>query len=298
MEIIHSGAGCDAAKQKMKKDAQDSSVEGSLKKIKHKFIVMSGKGGVGKTNVAVNLAFSLAQLGKKVLVLDADLNLANVDVLLGLTPKFNLHHVFLGEKRLEEVLIEGPGGIWILPASSGIMELADLTEEQKLYFLSEMEALGREIDVLLIDTAAGINSNVIYFNLVAQERLIILTPEPTSLTDAYALIKVLTNSHDVKKFRILVNNSQNEKEAIAVFKKLSTVADRFLNSLSLDYLGYIPFDQKLLKAVRAQRLVTDLYPEAPASLAFVELAGQINQEKTDFTQDGNIKFFWKKFLNM
>ncbi len=255
--------------------------------------VTSGKGGVGKSNIVTNLALSLARRNLKVLILDADLNLANVDILLGLTPKFNLHHVFTGEKELREVLIEGPGGIQILPASSGIMELADLTESQRLYFLTEMESLENEVDVLLIDTAAGINNNVLYFNIAAQERIVVLTPEPTSLTDAYALIKVLVNRHDLKRFRFLINQARSEKEALAVFKKLSMVTDRFLGSLSLDYLGYIPYDSKLPQAVRQQRLVSDIFPEAPSSRVFAKLAANLAGEKPLSKDDGNIKFFWQ-----
>lgn len=260
--------------------------------------VASGKGGVGKTNIVTNLAYSLARKGKKVLVLDADLNLANVDVLLGLTPKFNLHHVFLGEKRLQDILIDAPGGFQILPASSGIMELAELSEEQKLFFLSEISALSNVIDIMLIDTAAGINNNVVYFTLAAQEKVIVLTPEPTSLTDAYALIKVLSTRHDVKRFRILVNSARTEKEAIAVYRQLTLVADRFLDSLSLDYLGFIPYDSKLPQSVRAQRLVVDMSPRSNVSSKFFELADHIIQEAPAPQLDGNIKFFWKGLFNL
>lgn len=260
--------------------------------------ISSGKGGVGKTNVATNLAYSLAQKKKKVLLLDADLNLANVDVLLGLTPKFNLHHVFTEEKNLTDVLIKGPGGFWILPASSGVMEMGELTEDQKLFFLSEMENLGQDIDIMIIDTAAGINNNVIYFNLGAQERIIVLTPEPTSLTDAYALIKVLSTKHDIKKFRILVNIAKNEKEALSVFRKLSMVADRFLETLSLDYLGYIPFDQKLPDSVRKQKLISEIYPTSTACQMLKKVATQISQEEIDPKPDGNINFFWRDMFRL
>jgi len=258
--------------------------------------IASGKGGVGKTNLTANLAYSLAKAGQRVLVLDADLNLANIDVLLGLTPKYNLHHVFRGEKSLTEVMVEGPGGMLILPASSGIMELSRLTEEQRLYFLSEMEDLGQQVDLLLIDTAAGINENVVYFNLAAQERIILLTPEPTSLTDAYALIKVLSSKYGVKKFRVVVNMALSEKEAVGVFRKLTLVIDQFLDSLSLDYLGHIPYDDLLIKSVRAQRLVSELHPKSAASKMFVGLAHRIAGENPEPATDGNIKFFWQRLF--
>jgi len=258
--------------------------------------VSSGKGGVGKTNLTSNLAYNIAKTGKKVLILDADLNLANVDVLLGLTPRYNLHHVFQGERTMSEVMVEGPGGIMILPGSSGIMELANLTESQKLYFLEEMEEIGRDIDILLVDTAAGINDNVIYFNLASQERIILLTPEPTSLTDAYALIKVLSSQHDVKKFKIVVNQTISSHEALAVFKKLSTVCDQFLETISLDLLGTIPSDQHLTKAVRRQKLVSELFPEAESSKMFGRIVEQLLREEPEFEYDGNIKFFWQRLF--
>lgn len=257
--------------------------------------ITSGKGGVGKSNLTTNLAYALAKQGKKVLVLDADLNLANVDILLGLTPKHNLHHMFTGEKSLKEVMIKGPGGILILPGSSGIMELANLTEVQKLYFLSEMEELNQRIDIMLIDTAAGINANVVYFNLAAQERIVLLTPEPTSLTDAYALIKVLSTRHDVKRFSIVVNLAANEKEAFAVFRQLSLVCDQFLGTLSLDFLGHIPYDKKLITAVRSQKLVSELFPDTAASRMFAKIAQQLVETQPAATTDGNIKFFWPQF---
>lgn len=276
------------------KGANQSASSGRIPRV---MCITSGKGGVGKTNITTNLAYSLIKQGKKVMILDADLNLANVDVLIGLTPKFNLHHVFTGEKNLSEVIIEGPAGMMILPGSSGILELASLTEKQKLYFLAEMEDIGRDIDFLLIDTAAGINENVIYFNLAAQERIVVLTPEPTSLTDAYALIKVLSTRHDVKKFRILVNMAISDQEAIAVYKQLSLVCDQFLETLSLDFIGHIPYDRQLVKSVRSQKLVTELSPEAQSSKKITAISQQLVNEPLELRPDGNIKFFWQRLFD-
>ena len=291
----------DTLEKMMKSPPSDFPGEGGMKDVNHKqprvISISSGKGGVGKTNLTSNLAYNLAKTGCKVLVLDADLNLANVDVLLGLTPKYNLHHVFKGERTLSEVMVKGPGGMMILPGSSGIMELSSLTESQKIYFLEEMEEIGQEIDILLIDTAAGINENVIYFNLASQERIILLTPEPTSLTDAYALIKVLSTQHDVKKFRIVVNQTITDKEGLAVFKKLSLVCDQFLGSLSLDFLGTIPSDTSLTQAVRRQRLVSESSPAAESSKIFALIAAQLLREEPDCDTDGNIKFFWQRIFD-
>jgi flagellar biosynthesis protein FlhG len=153
--------------------------------------ITSGKGGVGKTNVVANLAFAFTRMGRKVLVLDADLGLANIDILLGLTPQYTIEHFLRGEKSLSEIMTKGPGGMSILPASSGVYELVNLNEAEKLFLLNEVDLIADQIDLLLIDTGAGISSNVLYFNTAAQESIVIATPEPTSITDAYALIKVL-----------------------------------------------------------------------------------------------------------
>ncbi|MEW6426831.1 MAG: MinD/ParA family protein [Thermodesulfobacteriota bacterium] len=260
--------------------------------------ITSGKGGVGKTNVTANLAAALQRLGKKVLILDADLNLANIDVLLGLTPRYNLQHVFSGERSLAEVLITAASGFSILPGSSGILELADLDESQKLFFLEEMEGLGRDLDFLLVDTAAGINGNVVYFNLAAQERIVLLTPEPTSMTDAYALIKVLSSRYDVKRFRILVNLARSDREGKTVFRKLSEVADRFLDTISLDYLGHLPLDDHLPRSVRKQQLVVEGFPSAPFSAALAGVAEQLAGERPETSAAGSIQFFWRGMMTL
>ncbi len=261
------------------------------------FSVTSGKGGVGKTNITTNLAYCLARRGKRVLVIDADLNLANIDILLGLAPKYNIQHVLSGDKTLAQVLVRGPGGFQILPASSGILSLATLDEAQKLFLLSEMEEMAHDLDFLLIDTAAGINDNVIYFNLAAQERLVVLTPEPTSLTDAYALIKVMTANHGIDRFRVLVNMAGSKAESMAVYRKLAMTAERFLGSVSLDYLGFIPMDSKITGAVRQQKLMAELFPDSRATRAIDGLAGRLIEEyeKSDGTDDN---FFWRGMLNL
>ncbi|MBW1708861.1 MAG: MinD/ParA family protein [Deltaproteobacteria bacterium] len=260
--------------------------------------ITSGKGGVGKTNITANLAIALAQQGQEVLVWDADLGLANIDVLLGLNALYNINHLLNGEKTLEEIIIEGPKGIKIMPASSGVQEMANLGEGQKMRLLNELDHYRAKLDFLLIDTGAGISANVMYFNMAAQERIIVVTPEPTSITDAYALIKVMTTKYNAKKFRILVNLVENSREAKDVFTLLGAVADKYLGSISLDYLGFIPTDEYIPKSVLKQQPVLDLYPSAECSKYFKNLAKQLLNTPTGGGLDGNIKFLWKRLLKI
>ncbi len=258
--------------------------------------VTSGKGGVGKTNLSVNLAYCLSRMGRKVVLLDADLGLANVDILLGLTPKMNLFHLFHEGVGLPQVLMETPFGFAILPASSGVSDMLALSTGQKLDLLEAMDYLEGKINYLIVDTGAGINDNVIYFNLAARERLLVLTTEPTSLTDAYALIKVMHLNHDVHRFRVVVNMAGNAKAAKAVFEKLATACDRFLSGISLDFVGFVPADPAVRNAVIRQKPFCHLSPEAPASKKLLEMAQTIDSWEVDAKLDGNIKFFWKKLL--
>jgi flagellar biosynthesis protein FlhG len=255
--------------------------------------VGSGKGGVGKTNVVANLAFAFTRLGKRVLVLDADLGLANIDVLLGLAPQYTIEHLLNRQKSVFEILIPGPGGMSILPASSGVTELANLDEGQKIFLLNELEQVAESIDILLIDTAAGISSNVLYFNMAAEESIVVVTPEPPSITDAYALIKVLTKKYRKDNFTILINAAKNGEEAKEVFKKITKVVDRFLGSLSIDYLGFIPADEKIPLAVKSQRPVLEAFPRAISSRSFLEIAKRLVEKPQSRDANGNVQFFWK-----
>ncbi len=251
--------------------------------------ITSGKGGVGKTNVVANLAVCLAMMGKNVFVLDADLGLGNLDILLGLAPRYNIGHFLRGERTLEEVVLKGPRGIKILPASSGINELTSLNGEQKINLLCQLEKLDGRMDVMLIDTAAGISENVLFFNVAAQEIIVIASPEPTSIIDAYALMKVLYLKYGEKKFRLLVNLVKNNKEGLEVYKNISLVAGKYLN-ISIDYLGFIPFDERLPKAVREQRAVVELFPKAKVNKEFKRLAGFIDRLPAPEPKD-NVQFF-------
>jgi flagellar biosynthesis protein FlhG len=231
-----------------------------------------------------------------VLILDADLGLANIDVLLGITTRYSIEHLFRREKKFSEILVKGPGGMSIMPASSGVLELVDLEESQKIFLLNELDHLAMNVDVLLIDTGAGISSNVLYFNMAAAESIILVTPEPTSITDAYALMKVLSMKFQKKNFMILVNLASSAQEAKEVFKKLNIAVDRFLGSLSLDYLGSIPLDESISKAVKLQKAVLEIYPRALFSKRIRELAKTISERPIQRCGNGNVQFFWKQLL--
>ncbi len=260
------------------------------------FSVTSGKGGVGKTNISVNLAYCLSRLNKKTLILDADLGLANVDILLGITPKLNLFHLFHENKPLQNIIVGTNYGFDILPASSGVSEMLSLSTGQKLELLEAVDFLEDRIDYLIVDTGAGINDNVIYFNLAVQQRLLVLTPEPTSLTDAYAVIKVLKTRHDIDRFKVVVNWARTPEEAKHVFKKLYNACDHFLSGVSLELSGIIPLDQKVKKAVASQVPFCHYDEKSPASRALMNLSKTIINWQPDKKLDGNIKFFWKKLL--
>ena len=255
--------------------------------------VTSGKGGVGKSNIVVNLGLALSRQGLKVLLIDADLGLANLDILLGLTPSYTIQDLLAHRQPLAEVMAEGPEGLKILPASSGIPELAELDEYQKMFLLNELDNYSETLDVVLIDTGAGISRNVLFFNLAAQERIVVANNEPTSITDAYALIKVLSTKYKKETFSILINSAQNGQEAKEAFRKISMTVDRFLGSISLDYLGYVPFDQKLPLAVKHQRPVLELYPQALSSRSFMEMAKNLMERPTPRRTYGNVQFFWQ-----
>ena len=260
------------------------------------FSVTSGKGGVGKTNLSVNLALCLAQLNKRVALIDADLGLANVDVLLGLTPQKNLFHLFHEGASLREILFPTPYGFSILPASSGVSEMLTLSTGQKLELLEAVGELEDELDYLIVDTGAGISDNVLYFNLAAQERLVVLTPEPASLTDAYALIKMLKLTHGVEHFKVCVNMTPALGTVRAVLARLYQACDSLPGGVSLDLAGVIPLDEAVREAAARQLPFYVRDPRSPASRAVLRLAENILAWDVPENPDGNIKFFWKPLL--
>jgi flagellar biosynthesis protein FlhG len=254
--------------------------------------ITSGKGGVGKTNIVANLGYALCRFGKKVLILDADLGLGNLDVLLGLAPQYNLSHVIQGEKKLKDVVIDGPGRLKILPAASGIQEMTSLSEQERFLMFSQLAEYMMDFDIMLIDTAAGISSNVLYFNIHADEILVVATPEPTSITDAYALMKVLSVKHDTVHFKLIVNAAVNEREAEDVFKQLNLVANRFLD-ISMEYYGSVMQDPNVPKGVRQQKAVSEMAPLSKASRCFAALARKIAASPMPEGKDTNSRWGFK-----
>ena len=258
--------------------------------------VTSGKGGVGKTNVAVNLACALAKKGRRVVLLDADLGLANVDVMLGLTPPLNLFHLFSEKAGIKEILFPTPYGFSILPAASGVDKMIALDTGQKLELLEAMDVLENNLHYLIVDTGAGIADNVLYFNLAVQERVVVLTPEPTSLTDAYALIMVMKLEHGIERFRVLVNMATDMASARESYKRLHEACDHFLSGVSLDLLGFVPRDHAVREAIMAQKPLMAYAPTSSAAKAINGVASTIENWEVATKLDGNIKFFWKNLL--
>lgn len=236
--------------------------------------VTSGKGGVGKTNLTLNLALTLArEHHKKVLVLDADFGTANVDIIMGIFPKYNISHLFFDHKSLDEIIIEAPFQVKILPGVSGVANLTALTEAQKARFFDEIESyqIRHKLDYILIDTGAGVGTNVINFLLASDEIIVIVTPEPTSLSDAYATIKVVHQYDPDLKVGVLVNLVSGEAGAKKVFETLHKVTERFLGK-ELQYLGFLRFDKHMPFAVRAQKPLVLSYPNSEGSLEILRLA--------------------------
>lgn len=257
--------------------------------------VTSGKGGVGKTNISVNLGISLAGLGRKVTLLDADMGLANIDVLLGLHPAYNFSHVLSVERSLGEIIVEGPGGIKIVPSASGILKMSELSTFEQAAVIRAFDELDQDLDVLIVDTAAGISSNVISFVRACQDVVVVVCDEPTSLTDAYALIKLLSRDYGVRRFQVLTNMVQDEQQGRALFTKLCRVADNYLD-VSLEHFGTVPYDEFLRKSVVKQCAVVEAYPTSRSAQAFRNLANKVDALPTWEQSSGHLEFFAERVI--
>lgn len=260
--------------------------------------VTSGKGGVGKTNIVASLAEAFRSMGQRVLIIDADLGLSNVDIIFGVHPEYHIGHVLDGDKTIAEVILTTETGIKILPAGSGVTELTNLSQGQKMNLLVELGGLEGSFDIVLIDTGAGISPNVLYFNAAADECMIIATREPTSITDAYAMMKVLNTQHGIRRFKLLINMVKESAEAKAVYLNLSNAAQKFLGNVVIEYMGFIPTDETLQRSVIKRRPVILDNPGAPSSQSIKKLARMIMTAPRAREAGGNIKFFVKRFVDM
>lgn len=262
--------------------------------------ITSGKGGVGKTSLICNIAARFGQLGQEVLLIDADLGLANVDILMGVSPRATLEQLFRGDKSLEDILLPGPPGVTILPSGSGVKELTHLSDEQIMQLMTALDELDRHFDVLLIDTGAGIGKNVLDFNAAAQDVLVVTNPEPTAITDAYAIIKVLARDHGVRRFQLIVNSVRQPKQGVEVYRTITTVADKHMTDvpgLDIQYLGHVVYDENVSRAVLDRRLLIEGRPESPAALCVADLVDRLAERAPERAPSGNMQFFWKRLLS-
>ena len=258
--------------------------------------VTGGKGGVGKTNVSVNLGLALSQMGRRTTLLDADLGLANVDVLLGLKPRHTLKDVLDATCSMHEVMVNGPLDLKVVPAASGLQEMVKLGPREHAGLIAAFSEIAHKMDVLVIDTAAGISDDVLSFLCAAQEVLLVVCNEPTSIADAYALIKILNQQYSINRVRVVANMVRSEADGVAVFEKLQHVTDRFLD-VTLMHAGSIPYDDQLRRAVQKQRAVIDLYPASKAAAAFRKLAEQVDSWPIPTTPTGHLEFFVERLVN-
>jgi flagellar biosynthesis protein FlhG len=257
--------------------------------------VTGGKGGVGKTTVSANLAVAIAARGRDVMLVDADFGLANVDVLLGLHTRFHLGHVLRGECALEDVIVTGPHGLQVVPAATGVKHMANLSAAEHAGIIRAFSDLYHSVDVLVIDTAAGLHDSVVTFTQTAHHVLVVVCDEPASITDAYALIKVLSREHGVQRFQILANQTRRPGEGPDLYQKIRRVCDRFLN-VSLEYAGAVPFDDYLRRAVQRQAAVVEVYPSAISSVALKNLAIKADKWSVPQGARGHLEFFVERMV--
>jgi len=256
--------------------------------------ITSGKGGVGKTSISTNLALSLSSLGKKVCVFDADASLANINILLGIRPEFTLEHLLNGEKELKQIIVDGPRGIKVIPGASGIAEFAHLSKQKKETLVSALNQLQSQFDYLIIDTAAGIGEDVLDFIRASQYSIVVITPEPTSLTDAFSLLKVLKRSGFEKKPYVLVNMAMDKSNSLTIFNRFKSAIKKYID-IQIEYIGFIQVDETIISSVSLQCPAVLLKPNSIASQCFKQLAEKIEDSVGD---DSVTSFsrFWQEHI--
>lgn len=255
----------------------------------------SGRTGVGKTNIVVNLAAALAKRGRHVLVLDEQQGKGGMETLLGLSARYDLMHVIRREKTLSEVMLHGPEGVDIVSAGAGLRMLGELGQEDQDWLVQSFRQLSKSVDVVLVDAVAGVASNVLPLSLASQEIVIVVSQHSSSITDAYALIKVLNQRFAIRRFHILASKVQSEEEAQALYNNMAEVAERFLD-VSLDFMGYVPFDEKMKQAGRICRLVVDAFPAAASAKAVRSLAETMEQWPQPAGESGRLESFMQRLI--
>lgn len=268
----------------------------NTQKIPSVLAISGGKGGIGKTLTTANLGLCMARMGMRTLLIDGDFGLANLDVILNLRPRFTLDDVLCGERHLKEIIMTGPEGLRIIPSSSGVMKVSELDNLQKLVLLDQVEELNEEFDVVLIDTPAGVSKNVQYWVTSSSEIIMVVTPEPTSLADCYASIKILAQTTNETSFKLIVNMVQNEQEAKRIFEKISLLAEEYL-SVRIEYLGAIPVDDSVKNSVKERVPYVQRYPFSPAAQGMREVARQIITQSSVGKLKGTMQFFWRRMVN-
>jgi flagellar biosynthesis protein FlhG len=269
--------------------------QGGAKKSPTVISVTSGKGGVGKTLTTVNMAVSFKRMGYSVLILDGDFGLANVDIVLGLQTRHNIRDVLDGNAELKDIVVDGPMGLKVIPSGSGVSSLTQLTHVQRQQLLDQVSKFDESFDILIIDTGAGIGDNVLQFNAHSDEIVVVTTPEPHAMTDAYALIKVMSENYENRSYNLIVNQTRSAEEGEKIYERINAVATRFLQ-VNVNYLGHVPLDPQVAKSVMQRKAASEQSTFTLAGQAWNKMARDLSDSSGVNPQNQNVQDFWRNLL--